>query len=131
MGELREDAGPRPRPTPAATARPRPEPRPRPDPNPMRLMAGFVGLASISAIATGLLPSVVPSTTASAGGVSGADSGAATIVADAGPLPVKHVTRYVQLEPGQTAPPQAPVVAAPRPTPRVVVVTTTRQSGMP
>lgn len=93
----------------------------------MRLMAGFIGLASLSAIATGLLPSVVP------GPAAGATSSAtaATVAADAGPLPVRHVTRYLQLKPGQTAPPQASVVAAPKPTPRVVVVTTTRQSGKP
>ena len=115
------------RPSVAPSARPRPEARPRPDPNPMRLMAGFVGLASLSAIATGLLPSLT------SGVPAGATSGAVqtTIAADAGSLPVRHVTRYVQLKPGQTAPPQASVVAAPRPTPRVVVVTTTRQSGKP
>jgi hypothetical protein len=95
----------------------------------MRLMAGFVGLASMSAIATGLLPSVIPA--GPAGSASGAASGNSAVVGDAGSLPVRHVTRYVQLEPGQTAPPEAPVVAAPRPTPRVVVVTTTRQSGKP
>ncbi len=117
------------RPGPAAgassEARPRPVARPRPDPNPMRLLAGFVGLASLSAIATGLLPTVVATTSAGAGPSS------TTVVADAGPQPVRHVTRYVQLKPGETAPPQAAVVAAPRPTPRVVVVTTTRQSGKP
>jgi hypothetical protein len=86
-------------------------------------MVGFIGLASLSAIATGLLPSVVPA--------AAADPGSATIVADAVPVAVKHVTQYVQLKPGQTAPPQAAVVAAPRPTPRIVVVTTTRQSGKP
>jgi len=91
----------------------------------MRLMAGFVGLASLSAIATGLLPSVV--STASAG----ATPTTTTMIAEAAAPIVKHVTRYVQLKPGQTAPPQAPVVAAARPTPRVVVVTTTRQSGKP
>ena len=89
----------------------------------MRLMAGFIGLASLSAIASGLLPTVVPA--AQAGGVS------TTTAADPAVLPVRHITRYVQLAPGQTAPPQAAVVAAPKPTPRVVVVTTTRQSGKP
>jgi hypothetical protein len=53
------------------------------------------------------------------------------MVADPAAAPVRHVTRYVQLEPGQTAPPQASIVPAPKPTPRVVVVTTTRQSGKP
>lgn len=108
---------------PVAAARPpRPEPRSRPDPNPMRLMAGFIGLASLSAIASGLLPGVTPTSPVSA---------TTTIVTDVAALPAKHVTRYVQLKPGQTAPPQAAVVAAPKPTPRVVVVTTTRQSGKP
>lgn len=91
----------------------------------MRLMAGFVGLASLSAIAAGLLPSIVPAASA------GAASTTITTTTDGAAPSVKHVTRYVQLKPGQTAPPQAPVVAAARPTPRVVVVTTTRQSGKP
>lgn len=90
----------------------------------MRLMAGFIGLASLTAIASGLLPTVVPATTAGAA--------TTTTLATADPLPsIQHVTRYVQLKPGETAPPQAAVVAAPKPTPRVVVVTTTRQSGKP
>jgi hypothetical protein len=87
-------------------------------------MLGFVGLASLSGIASGLLPSVRPTVTAG-------PAGASTVVADVATLPVKHVIRYVQLKPGQTAPPQAAVVAAPKPSPRIVVVTTTRQSGKP
>ena len=48
----------------------------------------------------------------------------------ADPAPsVRHVIQYVQLKPGQTAPPKAVVKQAPAPPPRVVVVTTTRQSG--
>jgi hypothetical protein len=42
---------------------------------------------------------------------------------------VRHVIQYVQLKPGETAPPQAVVQQAPAPKPRVVVVTT-RQSGV-
>jgi hypothetical protein len=91
----------------------------------MRLMAGFVGLASLSAITAGLLPSVVPAANA------GATTGTPVVAATTTPAEVKHITRYVQLKPGQTAPPQAPLVAAPKPTPRVVIVTTTRQSGKP
>jgi hypothetical protein len=117
-----------PRETPEGAPRPaRPASAParsRPDPNPLRLMVGLVGLASMSAIATSMLPSVLPP--------AGANSATTTtIIADAATLPVQHVTRYVQLKPGQTAPPQAAVVAAPKPTPRVVVVTTTRKSGKP
>jgi hypothetical protein len=108
-----------------SVGRPAPVPsRARPDPNPVRLMLGFVGLASLSAIASGLLPSVLPTVTA-------APASTSTVFADTALLPVKHVIRYVQLKPGQTAPPQAAVVAAPKPSPRVVVVTTTRQSGKP
>ena len=46
----------------------------------------------------------------------------------ASPDPVTHITRTVQLGPGETAPPKAIVRQAPAPTPRVVTVTT-RQSG--
>ncbi len=54
-----------------------------------------------------------------------------TIVVPATPAPsVKHVIKYVQLKPGQTAPPKAVVKQAPAPPPRVIVVTT-RQSGKP
>ena len=140
MAEPEEVGAVPPRPTPARSAgtvpvrpsgspagpRPRPEARPRPDPNPMRFLAGFVGLASLSAIASGLLPTVVPAAAAGAGAAT-----TTTLAAPAASPAVKHVTRYVQLAPGQTAPPQAAVVAAPKPTPRVVVVTTTRQSGKP
>ena len=83
----------------------------------MRVILGFTGLAAASAMATAVaLPPVAAETT--------------TIVAaaDAGVVPVRHVVRYVQLQPGQTAPPNAAVSVAPQPTPRVVVVTT-RQSG--
>lgn len=94
-------------------------PRSKPDPRPMRVLLGFTGLAAASAIFTAVaLPPVA--TTAST----------VTTVADTSVAPVRHVIRYIQLKPGQTAPPNAAVqAAAPQPTPRVVVVTTTRQSG--
>ena len=50
---------------------------------------------------------------------------------------VLHVTRYVTLQPGQTAPPQSSVLVKPQPTPRVTVKVVkkvqvvTRQSGKP
>ena len=40
-----------------------------------------------------------------------------------------HVTRVVTLSAGQTAPPNAPVVVQPQPTPRVRVKVVTKQSG--
>ncbi|MEO5964548.1 MAG: hypothetical protein ABIR11_03715 [Candidatus Limnocylindrales bacterium] len=90
----------------------------------MRLLIGVGGLAGASALLTALLPSVTPAQ---------ASAVQAPLTADAGaPAPsVVHVTRYVVLKPGQTAPPNAPVVVQPTPTPRVRVVVTTRQSGKP
>jgi hypothetical protein len=93
--------------------------RTRPDPNPIRLLIAFAGIASTSAIATAMLPSVLPAD---------ATTNAATI-SEVQQQPVQHVTQYVTLQPGQTAPPNAPVVVQPTPTPRVQVVTRTRQSG--
>lgn len=93
----------------------------RPDARPMRALIGFTGLAGLSALATAMMvpPPAGPTTTS-------------TVEIQAAPsVPVTHVTRYVQLKPGQTAPPHAAVKAAPAATPRVIVVTTTRQSGKP
>jgi hypothetical protein len=105
--------------------RPVPTPRPavakaRPDPRPMRLMIGLAGIAAASAMATSVI--TPPPSSASA---------AVVTVPDSTAQPVQHVTKYVQLAPGQTAPPQAAVQQVPVPTPRVVIVTTTRQSGRP
>ena len=96
--------------------------RAKPDANPLRLLVGLAGIASASAIASALLPSVTPAPAAAA------DIAALTDTTTPGPS-VIHVTRVVMLKPGQTAPPQASVVVPPTPTPRVKVVTTTRQSG--
>ncbi|HYN48066.1 MAG TPA: hypothetical protein VER83_04320 [Candidatus Nanopelagicales bacterium] len=65
------------------------------------------------------------------------DPGLAPVAVGAGteqPAPsVLHVTKYVQLKPGETAPPQSTVVVRPKPSPKVTVkvVTQTRQSGKP
>jgi hypothetical protein len=108
---------PSPRPTPQAHA-----PRSKPDPNPLRLMVGLAGLASASAITSAMLPSVLP------------QPATTQLVADLAPVPepsVIHVTKTVVLQPGQTPPPQASVIVPPTPSPRVHIVTTTRQSGRP
>jgi hypothetical protein len=88
----------------------------------MRVLLGSTGLAALSAFATAI---IVPP----AAGMSSVATAPVSIVVM--PAPVKHVTQYVQLKPGQTAPPRSVVQAAPAPTPRVVVITTTRQSGKP
>jgi len=87
-------------------------------------MIGLAGIASATAITSALLPSVTPAP------VSIADVAAPADPATPGPS-VVHVTHVVMLKPGETAPPQASVVIPPTPTPRVKVVTTTRQSGTP
>lgn len=121
-------APPRLRPQGPAPAGPVRAARSRPDANPLRLMIGFAGLASAAAFTTAMLPSVTPAPAA--------DQALAPVGVTADPAAapsVQHVTRYVQLQPGQTAPPQSTVVVNPKPTPRVTVkvVTKTRQSGQP
>ncbi len=115
------------RPLPAARGDlPVPARKPKPDPRPLRLVIGLTGLATASALLTAFLS---PATGAEAG-----TAGTTTVtVLPAGtpdPVPVRHIVRYVQLKPGQTAPPKAVVKQAPAPKPRVVVVTT-KQSGKP
>lgn len=124
-GRARQAAGPGPRPV-AATApvpgtRPVAAPKRRPDPGPLRIAIGMTGIAAASAIATALLSSSGANVDA------GTVQTAVTLPADPTPA-ARHVIRYVQLKPGQTAPPKAVVKQAPAPKPRVVVVTT-RQSG--
>ena len=99
-----------------------PAKKPRPDPGPLRIAIGLTGVATASALVSAFLAPPV-------GGTPGARTTATeTIVAPAAPQPVQHITRYVQLAPGQTAPPQAVIQQAPAPKPRVVIVTT-KQSG--
>ena len=83
---------------------------------------GFTGIAAASAIATAIIQ---PPT-----GATGTTTTITQDVAGQSAAPVRHVTQYVQLKPGQTAPPNATVKSVPQPTPRVVVMTT-HQSGKP
>lgn len=117
------DEAPR-RPADQAVRQPPAGPRPahqRPDPRPMRIAIGMTGLAAATAMATAIAAPRPPAATV-----------ATVVTTDVQPAPsVLHVTRYVQLQPGVTPPPQAAVQVVPTPQPRVVVVTTTRQSGKP
>jgi hypothetical protein len=127
-----------PAPRPATATRAPAPARRRADPSPMRLMFGVLGLASAAAFTTAMLPSIAPadaSDTTAAADPNAVDPNAtdpnAGIVS---PEPsVRHVTRYVTLKAGQTAPPKAKVIVRPKPTPKVTVrvVTRTRQSGKP
>jgi len=78
-------------------------------------------MASASALAAALLGSA---TSVDAGGTGSGGTGLVV-----GPAPsVQHVTRIIQLAPGQTAPPNTVVTQQPAPKPRVNVVVT-KQSG--
>lgn len=96
-------------------------PKARPDARPLRVAFGVGAVATASALITAFAaPSADTATT----------TVQTTVTEPAGPAPsVKHVIQYVQLKPGQTAPPSAVVKQAPALPPKVVVVTTTRQSG--
>ncbi len=110
----------------AATRAPSPArgPKGRPDPRPLRIAFAVTGIAAASAIATAIL---TPPSAAS--GTTQVVTVALPGTQQAQPSPT-HVTTYIRLAPGQTAPPQAAVQQLPAPAPRVVVVTT-RQSGTP
>ncbi len=108
-------------PRPAADARPAAVARPRPDAGPLRIAVGMSAVAAASALVTAL------ASPPAAGAAAGQAQTAITVPADPAPI-VRHVTKYVKLAPGQTAPPHAVVKQAPAPKPRTVVVTT-RQSG--
>ena len=103
----------------APVKRPATVPKARPDARPLRIAYGMGALAAATALVTALASPPPSSVTA----------GTTTVTLPADPAPsVRHVIQYVQLKPGQTAPPNAAVKVVPTPKPRVVVVTT-RQSG--
>lgn len=105
--------------TPGATPTPRPvSPRPRPDPTALRLAAGFIGVAASSAMVSAMLaPAPIDATSQT------------TSVQAASAPEIVHITRYVELKPGQTAPPQSVVLQQQAPAPKTVVVKT-HQSGV-
>jgi hypothetical protein len=84
---------------------------------------GMGALAALSALGTAVLapPAAVGADTSTTG------SQTTTAAAPATSQRVQHVTRYVQLQPGQTPPPNAAVQPVATPQPRIVIVT--RQSG--
>ena len=113
------------RPAPGARSSPdarsaRPDSRQsKPDARPMRFVYGAGAVAAMSVMAVGL---VQPDFAATADQPAGSDPTAdPNAVAQAPSTTVRHVTQYIQLKPGQTAPPGAKVIAANAPTPRVVV----------
>jgi len=107
--------------------------RGKPESNGVRMILGLAGLASASALTTAMLPSILPQQVVA---VTGVDTAAAGQQPDPS---VIHVTHVITLAPGQSLPPDAlaaqsagPAPAAtPRPTPRIIYQTITRQSGKP
>ena len=104
----------------AARKQPAATPKARPDPRPLRIAFGMGAVATASALITAFAaPGAGTATTTVQTTVTGAEAAAPS---------VRHIIQYVQLKPGQTAPPKAVVKQAPALPPKVVVVTT-RQSG--
>jgi len=100
------------------------EPKKRPNPNPMRLFFGVTGLATLSALVTSIV-SPIPGGAATEGGTATADT--AAVGPDPAPvtMAVQHITRYVQLKPGESAPAGATVIGKAAPQPKIVVTTVT------
>jgi hypothetical protein len=79
-------------------------------------------VATISAFATAMsLPS----------GGDASNAAQAVVESPIATAPIRHVIKYVQLKPGQTAPPAAVVKQAPTPKPRIVIVTTRQSKAKP
>jgi hypothetical protein len=114
-------------PRPAGHARPQPS---KPDARPMRAALGAGGLAALSALAAAIVAPPQPQTVVlPAPAVVLPDQGAeqasaATQAAEpsATPATAERQIQYVQLQPGQVAPPGATVIPATAPTPITVVV---------
>ncbi len=117
----------------------RPKPA-KPDARPMRAVLGVGGLAAMSALAAAIVSPPRPDTVVLPAPVVAPDPNA-QVVADqggqnasgqtAGPAAsqVHRPVQYVQLLPGQTAPPGATVIPATAPTPITVVVTVPAPGG--
>jgi len=93
-----------------------PAPRSRPDARPMRMALGAGGIAAFSALAAAIVlpPHYAPAAT---------QQQATDQAPSPTPIQVVRPIQYVQLAPGQTAPPGATVIDASAPTPITVVVT--------
>ena len=123
----------------------------RPDPRQMRIVYGFMGLATFTALTTAIVGA--PSQTAASSvqaGTSGVQvttspsspqtvAGSTAILPSATSAPSTPARRVIKLAPGQTPPPGAAVITAPVPSPQVVIqnvtipgpVIVTSQSGVP
>jgi hypothetical protein len=88
----------------------------------MRVTLGLTGLVAATAMATAIIRPPAPAAVAAPDPTVGPPDPTTPPPA---PVVVRHVTQYVQLKPGETAPPGAKVVKKAAPSPRVIVVTIT------
>jgi hypothetical protein len=95
----------------------------KPDPGPMRLALGAAGLAFFSALTAAIVLPPRPAVLTPPDAAPAASGTAGSGTAGGSPTAVQQPVQYVQLQPGQTAPPGAKVIdqAAPQP---VTVITT-------
>jgi hypothetical protein len=120
---------------PARTPTPIHASKAKPDPRPMRVALGFGGVAALSALAAAIVLPPRPVTSAPVavdqpGPTSGDTGGQAANSTDTSPAtspdtsPAERPILYVQLAPGQTAPPGATVIDATALAPTGAVVDT-------
>jgi hypothetical protein len=105
---------------PARTPPPVHAPKAKPDPRPMRVALGFGGVAALSALTAAIVLPPRPVTSAPVvldQPASASGDPAATPDTSSGATASQRPILYVQLAPGQTAPPGATVIDAPTPTP--------------
>jgi len=99
-------------------------PKAKPDARPMRLALGAGGLAAFSALATAIVLPPRPAYQAPVAVLQQpTDAASPTDSSSGAPLGSGRPVRYVQLLPGQTAPPGASVIPATVPTSGTLVVT--------
>lgn len=94
-------------------------PKAKPDARPMRVALGAGGVAAFSALVAAIVMPAKPAVV-----VPAADPQQAAPAANGTPITAQRPIQYIQLQPGQTAPPGATVIdpAAPKPTTVVITV---------
>ena len=93
----------------------------KPDARPMRFVYGAGAVAAMSVMAVGLVQPDFAATADQPAASDGATVDQNAVAQAPADVAVRHVTQYIHLQPGQTAPPGATVIAANAPTPRTVV----------
>ena len=93
----------------------------KPDARPMRFVYGAGAVAAMSVMAVGFVQPDFAATADQSAITDGTTVDPNALAQAPADVALRHVTQYVQLKPGETAPPGATVIAANAPTPRVVV----------